>query len=266
MVEKNLMHNVLQTSPLSLFNACSEQPLALFSFDTDKTLPNDSGLALVKDKDDEIIWHIGIDEDCKNYVCKDQGLKLIERTSNPTFSPHFIQGYSLHIQSPSIETTYIRCPPTKDIDLGITLPNLHLQVYLFDEHHPFMFEVSIKDHQGQSALLRWSTFKSTASLQYLNQQKPFLHMPLRRPVRDSTTLTDWCTIVVPLNVISKQITSVNLSTSPGNKNVPHSKPLFENFQSVRYIKIFGNCRLRRVWFTDQGNYNEIKSFNLSKSF
>lgn len=75
----------------------------------------------------------------------------------------------LHIQSPTLRTTYIHCPPTPkkapldlasdtNVDvLGIKHPWVHLQVR--DLGRDWGFEVGLVDHAGRTGVVRCSTFQ-----------------------------------------------------------------------------------------------------------
>lgn len=75
----------------------------------------------------------------------------------------------LHLQSPTIATTFIRSPPFSTrssllegqlLELAIPLPFVHFQLRSIDRHLPFLVEVGIKDIKGQHARIRVSTFQT----------------------------------------------------------------------------------------------------------
>ena len=74
----------------------------------------------------------------------------------------------LHIQSPTIRTTYIQCPPIhphsgvnghleRSRELGIKHPWMHLQVRNLGRE--WSFEVGLVDHAGRAGILRFATFQ-----------------------------------------------------------------------------------------------------------
>jgi hypothetical protein len=67
----------------------------------------------------------------------------------------------LHIQSPTIQTTYIQCPKAESRDrsnaLGLKHPWMHLQVRNLGRE--WAFEVGIVDQAGRVGIVRLSTFQ-----------------------------------------------------------------------------------------------------------
>lgn len=81
----------------------------------------------------------------------------------------------LHLQSPTIRTTYIRCPMTTSekyavfSDLGITLPWLHIQVRPLGNgsgsgRDAWAFDIGIVDRSGKRGVIRASTFQVRSRL------------------------------------------------------------------------------------------------------
>lgn len=146
----------------------------------------------------------------------------------------------VHIQSPSIVSTFIQSPP-KGLHgrvgdgLGIRLNVLHMQLRRLGASRPFMFEVGVQDAKGRPGRLRWSTFQHEPAL-YLpserraprssmsaghqecklqsdekrTQRGALLHMPLVPPPsmqHDPFVLTPWSTLAVSLEAASKCLSS-----------------------------------------------------------
>lgn len=76
----------------------------------------------------------------------------------------------LHLQSPTIRTTYIRCPMTTSDanvvspELGITLPWLHIQVRPLGNGNGsgrdvWAFDLGVADRSGKRGVIRASTFQ-----------------------------------------------------------------------------------------------------------
>ncbi|PWN87061.1 hypothetical protein FA10DRAFT_269663, partial [Acaromyces ingoldii] len=79
----------------------------------------------------------------------------------------------LHLQSPTIATTFIRSPPfsargsllgAQTLELAIPLPFVHFQFRPLGRHLPFLVEVGLKDARGQHARIRASSFQTTPAL------------------------------------------------------------------------------------------------------
>lgn len=138
----NMFSSVIQPPVLSLFSSSATYPLERPFFDvkTDLDLRDDSIVCLLDDKTSEpkppspaalLVPHADFSA-------------VIHRT--------------LHIQSPTIRKTYLRCPSsTFDRGLGITLPWLHLQVRNLERE--WSFEVGLVDRRGREGRVRWSTFQ-----------------------------------------------------------------------------------------------------------
>ena len=73
------------------------------------------------------------------------------------------EGYTLnqtvlHIQSPTLRTTHIRCPAIgMATSLGMQHPWVHLQVRNMDKE--WSFEVGVVDKAGREGIIRCSTFQ-----------------------------------------------------------------------------------------------------------
>ncbi len=126
----------VQPAIVSLFSSTGSDPLYLWSVKTDSSLPVDSLDASGNGADN-----------------------LPERT-----------GYSLtqtvmHIQSPSLTKTYVRCPPLgwararmgREGDLGLKHPWIHIQV--LNMGRPWSFELGLVDQAGKEGVVRSSTFQ-----------------------------------------------------------------------------------------------------------
>ena len=144
----------MQPSVVSLFSSTGSDPLALFTVHKDASLPSDSVVHLLNDSS----------------------------SLPPPPSPAIIisvpcleensQGYSLdqsvlHIQSPTLSTTFIQCPPTmvgasgsygsRGNDLGMKHPWIHIQIR--NLRREWSFEIGLVDHSGRLGVVRCSTFQ-----------------------------------------------------------------------------------------------------------
>ena len=160
-MSKILSYNIMlfsasvQPSIISLFSSTGSDPLALFRTSVDKSLPSDSLLHFLHDQ-------------CSNPPPPPPGSllhvpKIPERDTTTTTSDY---GYELdqtvlHIQSPTIQTTYIQCPKAESRDrsnaLGVKHPWMHLQVRNLGRE--WAFEVGIVDQAGRVGVVRLSTFQ-----------------------------------------------------------------------------------------------------------
>ena len=159
-----LFSTSVQPSIMSLFSSTGSDPLALFRTSLDKSLPSDSFLHFLHDQYSHppppppgSLLHLpNISEQDNN------------NNSNNIKSPNHDDGHGyeldqtvLHIQSPTIQTTYIQCPKIESRDtagsLGVKHPWMHLQVRNLGRE--WAFEVGIVDHAGRVGIVRLSTFQ-----------------------------------------------------------------------------------------------------------
>ena len=157
--------NVAQPSIVSLFSSTGSAPLQLFSRHVDPApaLRSDSLILLLNDSTNSppppepgmLVRSTPSDRGLDNEE-EDTETQSIGRTLCQTV---------LHIQSPTIRTTYIRCPPHRSPsatkvpeELGLTLPWMHMQVCRLGERE-WAFEVGIADRAGRKGIIRCSTFQ-----------------------------------------------------------------------------------------------------------
>lgn len=165
-----------QPSPLSLFSSTGSEPDALFSFHIDPTLPVDSFILFLNDATP------ALPPDDRTHI-------LI---SNDDETGHHLDQTVLHIQSPTLPTTYIRCPPLSGAGnvpngqnhLGIKHPWIHLQVKNLGRE--WSFEVGVVDKVGAEGIIRCSTFqvsrdssRSSINLRTNLAEKPPSHFLFR---------------------------------------------------------------------------------------
>ncbi|KDR79949.1 hypothetical protein GALMADRAFT_116481 [Galerina marginata CBS 339.88] len=273
-----LFSPAVQPSTISLFSSTSSEPLALFSSSTDQALPSDSFVHLLHDRlssplpvSPRTLLHLptvndaGAEEEDSSH-----GVEL-EQTV-------------LHLQSPTIRTTYIQCPPVvpsfdaigthdKFVGLGIKHPWLHLQVRNLGRE--WSFEVGVVDHSGRTGIIRFSTFQKKPRLK-MNHVKsgspPLLLLPLSFPSRSTHPLTPWNTINIHFPSLLPYFSSPALrSLSDGNqegtleepttwRRGSSSHPSTSNpisiptgtYSCASYVRVYASCRLRRIWFGESG--------------
>ena len=136
-----------QPSIVSLFSSTGSDPFTgLWTVQKDDALPEDSFIHLLND------------ETSLPPPPRDQNL-VSDDDANSSRQTTRLDQTVLHIQSPTLPTTYIRCP-SLDSDLHLKHPWLHFQVKRLDRE--WSFEVGIVDHAGREGVIRCSTFKVTA--------------------------------------------------------------------------------------------------------
>lgn len=141
----------VQPSIVSLFSSTGSDPLSLFASHVDTSLPSDSFVYILNDATSE--------------PTPPAPKKLVDLSDHieESSSPDYALGQSvLHIQSPTIRTTYIRCPPAGGSrmsrgHLGLKHPWVHLQVR--NLHREWAFEVGLVDQSGREGVVRCATFQ-----------------------------------------------------------------------------------------------------------
>ncbi|KAF5379184.1 hypothetical protein D9615_005985 [Tricholomella constricta] len=141
----------IQPSVVSLFSSTSSAPLQLFTQTVDPSLPTDSCI------------HLLHDESSQPTPATPAAL-LTPPSQSQTDDPDYALNQTvLQIQSPTLRTTYIQCPPVglhdgdKLPNLGIKHPWMHMQVRNMGRE--WAFEVGLVDHAGRMGILRLSTFQ-----------------------------------------------------------------------------------------------------------
>ena len=160
----------VQPAIVSLFSSTGSEPLALLSPHVDKSLPSDSCICLLKDS-----TSLPAPPTPANLV---RVQSAAEGQDDRGRLDYLLDQTVLHVQSPSLRKTYIRCPPagwsapgrslrTKRSDLGIEHPWIHLQVR--NLHGEWSFEVGIVDRSGREGIVRCSTFQVSVSFHVVSR-------------------------------------------------------------------------------------------------
>lgn len=147
-----MLADTVQSGLLSLFSSTGSDPLQLFSQHADKDLPEDSFIHLLEDTTNDPapspprkLMHSAL-------KAEDGHCSARRRTLCQTV---------LHIQSPTIRSTFVRCPGwsggSKRSVLGMKHPWIHLQVRNLD--HDWAFEVGVIDNMKTRGIIRFSTFQ-----------------------------------------------------------------------------------------------------------
>ncbi|KAH7919410.1 hypothetical protein BV22DRAFT_1023046 [Leucogyrophana mollusca] len=238
----------VQPSIISLFSSTNSNPLNLFSTQVDGGLPSDSFIHFL--------------DDSTSLPTPASPATLI---SAPTLSDdanelkvgHTLLQSVLHIQSPTLRTTFIRCPPSSSSsDLGLKHKWLHLQIRNLGRE--WSFEVGLVDQAGRCGTVRCSTFQKEPRLIFTPSSPPILHLPLAFPLPSTRPLTAWSTITLNLASLIPHFSSHALTVS-SEDDIEDQVPSASNLKApsgqyshVSYVKVYATCRLRRIWFSDSG--------------
>jgi hypothetical protein len=150
----------VQSSHISIFSSTGSHPLGFWHTEVDPGLPKDSHVTLVDD-----VENMSASKDL-DYIQLEENKAQSITLSHPV----------LHIQSPALSGTFIRCPVSMSESLGIVLPWLHFQVRNLGK--PWAFEIGVSDSLGHQASMRFSTFQvcllliSCLSLTLGDRQEP----------------------------------------------------------------------------------------------
>ncbi|KAF8636919.1 hypothetical protein AX17_003170 [Amanita inopinata Kibby_2008] len=165
-----MFSGAIQPPLLSLFSSTNSDALRLFSVHQDASLPADSFV------------HLLHDETSQPSRTPPASLisppALIESSDSQTGSPGYALNQTvLHIQSPTLPTTYIQSPPVhpqptghlsdteeRSNDLWIRHPWMHVQVRNMGRE--WSLEVGLVDQGGRTGILRLSTFQTSCQLKF----------------------------------------------------------------------------------------------------
>jgi hypothetical protein len=156
-----MFSGAIQPSVLSLFSSTSSDALRLFSVHTDTSMPADSSIHLLHDS-----TNLYPPSPPANLISS----TVIKASDGGSESPSYTLNQTvLHIQSPTLQTTYIHTPPVRpsalqsgavreqQVDLGIKHPWMHVQVR--NMGRDWSLEVGLVDQAGRGGILRLSTFQ-----------------------------------------------------------------------------------------------------------
>jgi len=246
----------VQPAIVSLFSSTGSEPLYLWSVNSDPSLPADSFICFLDDSKSTptppppatlISPHpVGADTsgDGSEDVPERMGYTLTQTV--------------LHVQSPCLTKTYLRCPPhdwvrtrmDREGDLGLKHPWVHIQVR--NMGRPWSFELGLVDQTGREGVVRCSTFQNEPVLKATSP--PLLHLPLSFPSAATTPLTSWCTITMYLPTLLSQFSSRallrNLDDDEEDARLHEIELPSARFSHVSFVKIYATCRLKRIWFSE----------------
>lgn len=226
-----------QPSIVSLFSSTGSDPFTgLWSVQKDDALPQDS------------VVHLLNDETSLPQPPSDQNLVADDDAGTSRRMTRLDQTV-LHIQSPTLPTTYIRCP-SLDSDLHLKHPWLHIQVKRLGRE--WSFEIGIVDRAGREGTIRCSTFKKQPSLKLSSDVPPLLHLPLMFPPTSSLPLTSWCSVDLNVATYLPSFSASSLLPTPDHERPSGpTRPVPSGaFSHISYIKVYATCRLRRIWLSE----------------
>ncbi|KAJ6582901.1 hypothetical protein DFH09DRAFT_1144870 [Mycena vulgaris] len=244
-----MFKNSIQPEIVSLFSSTGSDPLSLFETACDSTLPSDSFIHLLDDKSSlpappapAVPILPPSPENADDTESSSSGLCLGQTV--------------LHLQSPTLRTTYIRCPPHSSTYLGLKHPWVHVQVR--DMGREWSLELGLVDRSGHIGVVRLSTFQKQPRLKPSTtpSSPPLLHLPLSFPSISSRPLTAWATVTLHLPTLLPHFTSSSLL--PRGTEGAHMLALLGtsmpsgSFSHTSYVKVYASCRLRRIWFSQSG--------------
>ncbi|KAL4254576.1 Cilia- and flagella-associated protein 20/CFAP20DC [Abortiporus biennis] len=263
-----MFFSTVQPSIVSLFSSTGSDPLALFSTNVDHSLPSDSFISLLNDSTSlplppqpaTLIVLPPLYAENEENLERDEGIPKEGRSLDQTV---------LHIQSPTLRTTYILCPadatsfdsPTgvahkREKELGLKHPWVHLQVR--NVAREWSFELGVVDKSGREGIIRCSTFQKEPNLKLVTP--PLLHLPLAFPTSSSRPLTAWSTISINLPPLLPHFSSAALTKTHGeddsddNQTARRSNAASQvpngTYSHCSYVKVYATCRLRRIWFSE----------------
>ena len=164
-----MFSSAIQPGVVSLFSSTGSDPLGLFSVHTDNTLPSDSLICILNDSTS--LPHPPPPATLISPSSRRGDNPEEDSVSNPDY---VLDQSVLHIQSPTLRTTYIRCPPlgwsarthelgyasitsARSYNMGLKHPWLHLQVRNLGRE--WSLEFGVVDHSGREGAIRCSTFQ-----------------------------------------------------------------------------------------------------------
>lgn len=288
-----LLTNVLQPPLLTLLDSSSKPPLSpLFHTHIDRDLPDDSFVCTLQDDTDKP------DEATQSIASTSKTRAYIPRTVPKGSTCHPV----IHIQSPTIQTTYIQAGGSqarwkakgkgKALEpLGVELPWLGLQIKRLGRRE-FAFEVGLVDGKGIEGRVRFSSFQTSPRLHLpmKHGSVPLLCVPLKLPALDSPSLlTLWLELSINLSTLLPLFQNHALLPSPHDSDdeahvhIDRTLPPIgrkvrayharlasvgvstgemspcpsSTFKSISYVRVYANCRVKRIWLGKEPTVDAI---------
>lgn len=153
-----MFSSVVQPGIVSLFSSTSSDPLGLFSSRIDEALPSDSFIHLLNDSTSQPAPPPPHELLSVPSIAASDDLDETSASAFPPRSGYALDQTVLHIQSPTLTTTFIRAPfDGYHGGLGLKHPWLHMQVRNLGRE--WSFEVGVVDRAGREGVVRYSTFQ-----------------------------------------------------------------------------------------------------------
>ncbi|TFL04749.1 hypothetical protein BDV98DRAFT_501641 [Pterulicium gracile] len=241
------------TAAVCLFSSSGSHPLQLCSAHLDALLPTDSLVHLLNDATSS-------PPPLAPGVLA--SLPQLSDTDNHGLGRQLDQTV-LHIQSPTLRTTFIHIPSTTE-DLGFKHRWMHIQARNLRKE--CSFEFGLKDALGRQGIVRCSTFQKTATLRVSGLKFPLLHLPFRFSEQSSGALTAWSTIALDLHVLLSKFASSGLvaddnthnidvnddseATSPTRRSQSSAPLPRGRYGHLSFVRVYATCRLRRIWLSE----------------
>ncbi|KAJ8082813.1 hypothetical protein PM082_008669 [Marasmius tenuissimus] len=256
-----LFSSALQPGIVSLFSSTGSDPLSIFSQHIDYSLPADSFIHFLNDQTSEPV------------PPKPAALITVTGTNEDERERYSLCQTVLHIQSPTLRTTFIQCPP---VSRSLGFKHAWIQFQLRDIGRECSLEVGVVDHMGREGRIRLSTFQqdprlkvpsSTAKAEGPSKNHlPLVHLPLSFPPTSSRPLTSWATITLNLPNLIPYFTSLAVSEQQEansadsdtawdqrrsrDRNITLRTLPNGTYSHVSYVRVYATCRLRRIWFSE----------------
>ncbi|ORX40563.1 hypothetical protein BD324DRAFT_611289 [Kockovaella imperatae] len=248
----SLLSQTVQPPILTLLSSTSIPPISpLFTQQSD---PSSSKSIITVIHDDEEIGR-------QSYI----------RPRNPTKGA--LKHRVVHIQSPNLTDTYTQMgsdPPTGHTQgpesrsgkpIGATHPWICLQLRRLGRRH-FSLEVGLVDSRGKHGIVRCSSFQTTPTL-HPDRHTPLIHLPIAIPPKTASQLTPWLDIALNLNTLISLFGILKPPSKATEDSTPAERPskrLKEDSShlpdgslgSITYIRVYANCRLRKIWLSEHG--------------
>ncbi|KAH9036177.1 hypothetical protein EDB85DRAFT_1941616 [Lactarius pseudohatsudake] len=251
-----------QPAIVSLFSSAGSEPLCLWSLKTDPSLPADSFACFLNDSESTPAPPDPAVLISPHPVAADSGGG---QANNSQGMGYMLTQTVLHLQSPSLATTYLRCPPHsggrvhmgREGDLGLKHPWVHVQVRNIGR--PWSLELGLVDLAGKEGVVRCSTFQNEPVLKLTSP--PLLHLPLTFPSASTTPLTSWSTLSLYLPTLLSHFSSRALIQNSHDEE--EDPRLYEielpnaRFSHTSYVKVYATCRLKRIWFSEEDSSQRL---------
>ncbi|KAK4684214.1 hypothetical protein P7C73_g5981, partial [Tremellales sp. Uapishka_1] len=251
----SLLSGAVQPPLLTLLSSTSTPPLSLFAVSThDQHLDGDSIVTVLLDS------------------APASSSRVPHRPARGQLVDQVI-----HIQSPVITNTYIEAGVSPSasqarkgksrasdedmqMPLGVEMPWFGMQFRRLGKR-PFAFELGVADKKGREGVIRISSFKHRPTI-HPSRTPPLIHLPLNLPDATSSTLTPWLTTsmdLASLLPLFQTLLKVRLEEEEEDEEEGRRRKRRKaaelpsgQFGHVTYVRIYANCRLRRIWLSAEG--------------